>query len=257
MRESYELRRQGCDLVADRVDYRSHSKQKRMRKQRPRGSISRESVVNAALAVADRDGVERLSVRSVAAFLEAPPMSLYTHFSNKEQLLDLMYEELSRRMYAHEGHPTWQAELRALCARVRHLLSDHPRWAALLSRPAPPLAVPMREAIMKQMVADGIAATDALMGLSSAVLSSIGLVLVNATMTGADGRSALDARFEHLKKWVETAEGRENPQTRAAVSSQGRFVLENVCEFLVDALISGLEAKKTHTDSQKPMGTDE
>jgi AcrR family transcriptional regulator len=215
-----------------------------MRKQRARGSITREAVINAALAVADRDGVDRLTIRSVAVLVAAPPMSLYTHFSNKEELLDLMYEEISHRMYTYEGHSTWQAELRALCYRVRGVLSAHPRWAVLLSRPTLPLAVPMRERILKAMIADGILATDALLGLSSAVLGSIGLVLVKTTLTEPDGQSTIDRRFERLKEWVEAQDAQETAETRAAFSQQPRFEIDHVFQFLVDALILGLEAKR-------------
>jgi DNA-binding transcriptional regulator YbjK len=47
-----------------------------MRKQRPRGTITRDAVVSAGLVVADRDGVEQLTIRAVADQVGAPAMSL-------------------------------------------------------------------------------------------------------------------------------------------------------------------------------------
>jgi AcrR family transcriptional regulator len=216
-----------------------------MRKQRPRGTITREAVVNAALSVADRDGVERLTIRAVSDLVGAPPMSLYTHFGNKNELLDLMYVEISRRMYMYEAHPTWQAELTALCQRVRRLLTEHPRWVPLLARPSPPLAVPLRESILKLMVADGLGATDALMSLSCAVLATIGLVLADLALAKPGGGSTIDERYERLKEWVDTPAGQANPETRSAMSKRAHLERDYLFQFFVGALIAGLDSRRT------------
>ena len=68
-----------------------------MRRQRPRGTTRPEAVVDAALKVVDEVGVDGLTIRAVAGLVGAPPMSLYTHFDNKEGLLDFMNAEISRR----------------------------------------------------------------------------------------------------------------------------------------------------------------
>jgi AcrR family transcriptional regulator len=215
-----------------------------MRSQRPRGSTTRIAVVNAALLVADRDGVDGLTMRSVAREVGAPPMSLYAHFKNKNELLDLMYAEIAARMYRDEMHPTWQAEMLALCRRVRGLLAEHPKWIPLLSRPVTPLAIPLRERILKLMVADGMAGTDALRALSSAVLTSMGLVLVESTLTGPDGTSALEARFQRLKEWSESPAGQQDNETRGALAEAPTFELDRVFEVTIGALITGFVAQK-------------
>ena len=215
-----------------------------MRQQRPRGTITREGVVDAALAVADRAGVHRLTIRAVAQYLGAPPMSLYTHFRNKDELLDLMYAEVAGRMYAYQGQATWQAELLALAHRIRSLLTEHPKWAPLLSRPVAPLEVTLREEVLKLMVTDGMTATEALMGLSAVALTSIGLVLVTLTLNGQDGDSYIERRFARLKDWVKTPAGQGNVQTSAAVQKLGRFELDRLFQFHIHALITGLEAKR-------------
>jgi AcrR family transcriptional regulator len=110
-----------------------------MRTRRQRGSTKREAVVSAALAIADQDGLAGLTIRAVADRVGAPTMSLYTHFRNKNELLDLMLMEIAARIYICERHPTWQAEMLALCRRVYHLLSEHPKWIPLLSRPVWPV----------------------------------------------------------------------------------------------------------------------
>lgn len=215
-----------------------------MRKQRPRGSITRDALVNAALLVADRDGIERLTIRAVADALGAPPMSLYTHFANKNELLDLMYAEIARRAYLYEGHESWQSELLALAHRIRSLLSEHPHWTPLLARPVPPLEVTLREQVLRLMVADQMSSVDALMGLSSVALTAIGLMLVESTLQGSGQETVMAKRFERLKEWVETEDGDEHPTTRAALANVARFQFDPVFQFAIHSLITGLEAKR-------------
>ncbi len=215
-----------------------------MRQQRPRGTIKREGIVNAALAIADAVGVHRLTIRAVAQLVGAPPMSLYTHFKNKDELLDLMYAEVARRMYAYQGQATWQAELLALAHRIHSLLTEHPRWAPLLARPVAPLDVSLREEVLKLMVNDGMTAAGALLGLSAVALTAIGLVLVSQTLNGQDGGSSVEQRFERLRDWVKTPAGQSNVQTSAAVQKLGRFELDRLFHFHIHALIAGLEAKR-------------
>ncbi|MFZ5891572.1 MAG: TetR/AcrR family transcriptional regulator [Myxococcota bacterium] len=221
-----------------------------MRKQRPRGSTTREAVVNAALRVADRNGLDALTIRGVAEEVAAPPMSLYVHFANKNQLLDLMYAEVSRRMYEDEGHPTWQTELYRLCLRVRALLTEHPNWAALLARPAPAMPVPMRERVLALMVADGMSESQAFKALSGIVLTAIGLVLAELTMRSPDGKSTLEDRFERMKELLDQLPETEQTQTRTAMNALSHFSLGDTFAFTVGALITGVA--RTRGDTPDP-----
>lgn len=211
-----------------------------MRKQRPRGSTTREAVVNAALNVADRNGLDALTIRGVAEEVAAPPMSLYVHFANKNQLLDLMYVEVSRRMYADEGMPTWQAELLRLCHRVRAILTEHPNWAPLLSRPAPPLALPLRERVLALMIDDGMSEPQALKALWGISLAATGMVMAELTMRAPDGKPAVEARFERMKELLQDMPGDEHAQTRAAMQRLEHFSLGDTFSFTMGALINGI-----------------
>jgi AcrR family transcriptional regulator len=215
-----------------------------MRTQRPRGTTTREAVVNAALAVADQDGLDHLTIRAVADRVGAPPMSLYTHFSNKNELLDLMLAEIATRMYLCEWHPTWQAELIAMGRRVHRLFTEHPAWIQLLTRPTWIAEMPVREHLLELMAEDGIRAADGLLVLSSAVLTVLGLVLVEHTLTGPDGECVVEKNFEHLKKWIETPGGLRATETPAGVSEVIRFEFDRVFELSVGALVTGFEAKR-------------
>jgi AcrR family transcriptional regulator len=221
-----------------------------MRRQRPRGTITREAVVSAALSLADEAGIDALTIRAVARLVGAPPMSLYTHFANKQGLLDLMYSELARRLYADNQHPTWQSELLALCRQVRAVLLEHPRWIPLLSRPAPPLDVPLRERLLRLMVDDGMLPEFALAALTSAILISIGLVLAEVTFREADGHSSLAKRFSRRRTWVEGAESAngKHPLMLDALSKLRRPDLSDNFTLAVNTFIAGLEVNRSRAN---------
>jgi AcrR family transcriptional regulator len=209
-----------------------------MRKQRPRGTTTREAVLDAALAIVDRSGIDGLTIRSVAREVDAPPMSLYSHFANKEVLQDLMYGEIVRRLYPDQGHATWQEELLALCRHIRSVLLQHPNWTPLLARPVAPVGVPVRERILSLMVADGMASDVAFMAMSGAALSATGLVLTELALRNPQRTSDIEKRYERIREWASTAE--DVPATRAGMTSP-RFDLERVFLLTLRALIRGLE----------------
>jgi AcrR family transcriptional regulator len=80
----------------------------------PRG-LSRAAIVEAAIAVADREGIAAVSIRRVASELDARPMSLYTHIASKEDLVDLMLNEVIAEVLVPEPLPQdWRAALAAV-----------------------------------------------------------------------------------------------------------------------------------------------
>jgi AcrR family transcriptional regulator len=220
---------------------------------RPRGTTTREDVVGAALAVIDTVGVDRLTIRSVAKLAGAPPMSLYTHFSNKQELLDLVYTELTRRLYGEPIASTrWQDALLELSRHARSVLIEHPRWISILSRPAAQTAVPRRERILKQMVDDGLSPEDAIAALASVMMTTVGLVLVDVTLREPDGQAAMSKRFDRLRAWADAAqEDDDSPVTRAAASRLRRLNLEENFLLAVRSMIAGLDANRTRNGTPR------
>jgi AcrR family transcriptional regulator len=208
---------------------------------RPRGTTRQSDVVNAALAVADQVGIERLTIRAVARVAKVPTMSLYSHFSSKAQLLDLMNGEVMLRLFVDEPHATWQAGVLSTCDRIREVLLTHPRWVPLLSRPAPPVAVPWRERILGLMIADGFSPEAAFMAISSAVLVAEGLMLLELTLTDPDGKSNIMEDVARLKTWAHEAPSTGHPTTRAALLALPHFDLAENFAVAVRTYVAGLE----------------
>ncbi len=92
------------------------------------GPLSREAIVAAAMALADADGVAKLSMRAVARTLGVEAMSLYHHIPNKEAILDAMVDEVFAEIHTPVAGGDWRAELRHRCVSARAALKRHP-WA--------------------------------------------------------------------------------------------------------------------------------
>jgi AcrR family transcriptional regulator len=188
-------------------------------------------------------GSQALTIRAVARQVGAPPMSLYSHFSNKDELLDLMYSQIVQHLYRDSGNATWQAEMLAVCRQLFSTLVEHPQWTQLLARRSAPMEVPVRERLLAMMVADGIPAKSAFMALSSCVLSASGLVLMQQALRNANGQSSLSGRYEALRKWTEEVPG--NVVTREAVASLPDFDISAIFEHTIAALVRGFEVRES------------
>jgi AcrR family transcriptional regulator len=90
--------------------------------------LSREAIVAAAIAIADADGLEAVSIRRLATKLDARPMSLYSHIGRKGDLIDLMVDEVMAGAIIPGGPPTddWRGALRQIAQRTRESTRAHP-----------------------------------------------------------------------------------------------------------------------------------
>ncbi|WP_020661239.1 TetR/AcrR family transcriptional regulator C-terminal domain-containing protein [Amycolatopsis benzoatilytica] len=102
--------------------------------------LTRDRLVQKAIAVADAEGVAALSMRGLAARLGVPPMAPYRYLSGKDELVFLMADEV----YGEAGYPAsepsgWRAQLE-LCARTLWSVHRQHPWLAHLvplTRPWP------------------------------------------------------------------------------------------------------------------------
>jgi AcrR family transcriptional regulator len=103
-----------------------------------RPQLTRERVVATAVELADRDGIESISMRRLAQELGVEAMSLYTHVHNKDDLLDGMVDAVVAQIPISAGAADWRTSLRQMAIAARRIVLAHP-WAARLieSRAAP------------------------------------------------------------------------------------------------------------------------
>jgi TetR/AcrR family transcriptional regulator, tetracycline repressor protein len=100
-----------------------------------RAGLSREAVVVAARRVAERDGVERFSLRAVARELEVAPNAIYTHVPGKVELLDAVLDDVLGEI-ADPTAADWRDALVELMTTTRRVVVAHAGLVGLfLSRP--------------------------------------------------------------------------------------------------------------------------
>lgn len=94
-----------------------------------RERLTKERVVDAAIAIADRGGLESISMRRVGEQLEVEAMALYRHVSNKEELVNSMVERVAAQFSVTRTDADWKEALRASAIAAYAVLKAHP-WAS-------------------------------------------------------------------------------------------------------------------------------
>ena len=98
-----------------------------------RARLNRESILDAALRVIDRDGLGGLNMRRLAAELDAAPMSLYRYFENKSEILDGVVEVILRDLDSPLGQENWTRASEVLFWSLRTALCRHPNALPLFA----------------------------------------------------------------------------------------------------------------------------
>ena len=93
-----------------------------------RAPLSRERVLNGAVAVADATGIAGLTIRSLAQELGVKPMSVYHHVANKEQILDGIVDIVFSEIELPSASGDWRPEISRRAHSARVVLRRHP-WA--------------------------------------------------------------------------------------------------------------------------------
>ena len=90
----------------------------------------------AAIGLADTEGLSAVSIRRVAAALRTRPMGLYSHIARKDDLLDLMLDQVLGELLLDQLPGDWRQALRAIAQRTLAAARRHP-WiiGALGQRP--------------------------------------------------------------------------------------------------------------------------
>jgi AcrR family transcriptional regulator len=123
-----------------------------------RPQLTRERVVEEALAIIAHDGANALTMRRLAARLGVVPGALYHHVRNKQQLQDLLLDnvlaEIDLQLDPALG---WSEQLKVLANRLRQVLEAHPGIAGILKTrdPLGPHSLALAEAFLSPLQTAG------------------------------------------------------------------------------------------------------
>jgi len=145
--------------------------------------LDREVIAEACIALADREGLDAVTLRRLGADLGADPTAVYRHFRDKGELLTAVADRLLGRVLAgFEATGEWRRDLHDIILRARRVYLAHPSLAPVLATAPAPLPSNQRIA---EVVFDALRAA----GLDERRTALAYQVLENYTA----GASSLDA----------------------------------------------------------------
>ncbi len=181
----------------------------------PRPPLNRERVLHAAVALADAQGIDSLTMRRLGEALSVEAMSLYKHVANKSDLLDGMTDAVFGEIALPEIGSEWRTAMRDRAVSARAALNRHP-WAIALvsSRTAPgPATLRHHDTVIGILRAAGFSLALAAHAFSAIDSYVYGFALQEATLPfdtaeeAADvGRQMFDRmaaeRYPHLTEFA-------------------------------------------------------
>ncbi|WP_370356956.1 TetR/AcrR family transcriptional regulator [Catenulispora sp. EB89] len=121
----------------------------------PRGtrtSLSHERIAEAAIALADAEGLDAVSMRKLAESLGVATMALYRYVNSKDELLELMTDAVGTASELVADPNDWRAVFREAARRRRDTTLAHP-WLPAAQAQVPTSLTPNRNLALERMLA--------------------------------------------------------------------------------------------------------
>jgi AcrR family transcriptional regulator len=164
--------------------------------------LDSEEVVDTAIAIADDQGLEAVTLRRIADRLDVTPMALYRHVESKDDLLDRMADRLYADLAPGEAGEDWWERLADLARATRSVLLAHPWAAPLFARPlAGPHSLAVDEALRGSLTQAGFSAAE-IRELHDQ-LSNMVFALITPELGGRRNRAAFERGLEILRAGLE------------------------------------------------------
>jgi AcrR family transcriptional regulator len=219
----------------------------------PRGSrrgaaLSLDQIAEVALAIADHEGLEAVSIRRIARELGSGAMSLYHYFDSRDELLDLMSDRVAAEMVVPELPGDWRAAVQAIALQSRDTFRRHP-WLHSALRGSPRITPNLlRHVEQSSQAVAGLARE----GVNPALLTALVVAVDDYTI----GFTVREAAAENPgSRAAGIADALQEPYVRALLES-GEFPLlsefsgsgvdieiEDRFEMGLDWLLDGFAAK--------------
>jgi AcrR family transcriptional regulator len=165
----------------------------------PKPALTVDAIVEAAVAIADEEGMPALSMRAVGQRLGRSGMSLYTYVPNKSELVDLMYDHVHAELSGdHPLDEGWRPAVIAWADRLWTFYQRHP-WLLQVSQVRPvlgPNEYAVVEAVARILTETGLAARTLLR-----VVGTLFHFVRGAAQTVAESRLAAKATGMSNEDW--------------------------------------------------------
>ena len=211
----------------------------RTTKSRGRARLTRERIARAGLALADRDGVDGLSMRRLAEKLGVGTMTLYGHFRDKQDLLDAVNDAAIAEAEIPRLRGSWRQRIQQLIAHSRELFSRHPCVVEIWAR-QPVLgtgALRWVEAGLETLEDAGFEPEEAVKAFRLLVVYTYGFTLFSRPRADTAAREKTRAALASLS-------GELYPRLReAAAPFAAAMASDEAFAFGLDRILDGFEAQ--------------
>jgi AcrR family transcriptional regulator len=142
-------------------------------------ALTRDRIVGTAVAMADREGFEAVTLRRIASELGVHVTSLYNHVPTREAVTDGIVERLIEEAQLPSGPLDWEEWVRRFFAAIGQVAVDHPgAFAALQRRPVQgPRAAASFEVALDAFATAGLSPTDAYNAVKATALTALAVGL--------------------------------------------------------------------------------
>jgi TetR/AcrR family transcriptional regulator, tetracycline repressor protein len=210
-----------------------------------RARLTRAAVVDQALALADKSGLDALTIRKLATELGVTPMALYWHFHGKDELLDGLVDRLWGEVDATvDRDAPWTEQIRGLFESLLKVLRAHPAAPELLqhSKKQGGAQLDVTELALDILRTAGFSPEDASFAARAALWTGIALVMSEPGIESLD-----DAERAELQRKKQVALATQSPARfpRLVECAAPMTACDNPEEhyrFGVDLFIGGLAA---------------
>ena len=170
----------------------------RRRRERP---LTREELLDAALAIVDTEGLAALTMQRLADAVGVEAMSLYHHVPSKAVLLDWTVDRVRSEMRLPEPVPDdWADALEAVFVEYRRVLTAHPNLLPLSARRTDP-SVPSG---LTYLIDHGLPVEDAVELYQSLVAFTVGYSVLSSPVMDTEWAGLPEGLAERLREWRDT-----------------------------------------------------
>lgn len=215
-----------------------------------RVTLTPQTVVEGALALADAEGLEAVTIRRLAKELGVTPMALYWHFRSKDELLEgvaaRIFEEVDLSV---DASATWQEQLRALLGSMVSVLQAHPSTAILLSTRTASSESSLRttEVALDILRRGGFSPTEATQVARHALSTVTNLVSGEPGVVAREKSGKLIETRQHARLFLESLPPERYPRLVEAATPLSEGVdPDTYFAFGLDLLLAGIETMAAH-----------
>lgn len=211
-----------------------------------RRQLSREAIVDTAMTILDKEGLEAVSMRRIAQELETGPASLYAHVGNKDELLELVMDRVAAEMPVPTPDPArWREQARQMIKDAINTFIKHPGVAqvAMAGVPSGPNSLRSMEATLA-VLKGGDLHPQAIAWAGDLFGSFIPSTALEHALFAAGGKTGAQVKeyFVQFGQFLKSLPPEEFPTVTALADEMVSGEGDERLDFKIDVMLSGLVA---------------